>query len=71
MASNQPTVAEWLTTADAVRLLDAPAHESPSLIDAARAPFAFGLLLVPVLILIAGIGGLLHTAMRLFALPTW
>jgi len=42
-------MSEWLTTAEAVDLLDAPRRPSPSLIDTSRAPFSFGLvLLIPV-----------------------
>jgi hypothetical protein len=67
--SEQSTIPQWLTTADAVSVLDAPHRESPTVIDAARAPFALGLLLVPALIIIAGIVGMVRTAVNMFRLP--
>ena len=53
MANERSTLPEWLTTEDAVSLLDAPYREAPSLIDTARAPFALGLLLVPLFMVLA------------------
>jgi hypothetical protein len=38
-------------------------------IDTARAPFALGLLLVPALIIIAGIVGMVRTAVNMLRLP--
>ena len=71
MPTERSTLPDWMTTADAISLLDAPHRESPSLIDASRAPFAFGLVLVPVLLVIAGIGGVIHGVFKFFTLPAW
>ena len=71
MAKEQSTIPEWLTTEDAISTLDAPYRESPSLIDTARAPFALGLLLVPALLIIAGIAGMVHSVTRFFSFPKW
>jgi hypothetical protein len=65
----ESTTPEWLTTADAVSLLEAPHRESPTLIDTARAPFAFGLLLVPTLLIIAGVVALVRFVVAVFTLP--
>ena len=70
MANERSTTPDWLTTADAVRLLDAPHRGSPSLLDTARTPFAFGLLLVPAILILAGIGGVVSMLAALLTLPT-
>jgi len=62
---------EWMTTADAISLLDAPSRECPSLAEASQAPFTFGLILVPILLVIAGIVGVLHGAWIILPLPEW
>jgi hypothetical protein len=69
MSKERSTIPEWLTTADTVSVLDAPHRESPTVIDTARAPFALGLLLVPALIIIAGIVGMVRTAVNMLRLP--
>jgi hypothetical protein len=69
MKQEQSTIPEWLTTADAISVLEAPHRESPPLIDTARAPFAFGLLLVPALLIIAGLVGMVRSVMAGFSLP--
>ena len=71
MANERSTILEWLTTEDAISLLDAPHREAPSLIDTARAPFALGLLLVALFMVLAGIGGMVHAVMQWFHLPAW
>lgn len=48
------TKSEWLTTTEAITLLDAPRRPSPNLIDTSRAAYSFGLVwLIPVA-LVAG-----------------
>jgi hypothetical protein len=71
MPEERSTPSDWLTPIDAVSLLDAPDRESPSLIDTSRAPFALAMLLIPLLIVIAGISGMLHAALRVLTLPRW
>jgi hypothetical protein len=71
MPEDKSMLCDWMTPIDAVNLLDAPDRESPSLIDTSRAPFALAMLLIPLLIVIAGIGGMLHAALRVLTLPRW
>jgi hypothetical protein len=62
---NRPhaTMSDWLTTAEAVDLLDASRRPPPSLIDTSRAPFSFGLvLLIPVGLVV---GALVFLASRI------
>lgn len=63
MDKGHATMPEWLTTAEAVSLLDAPRRPAPSLIDASRAPFSFGLVfLIPVALVV---GALVFLASRI------
>ena len=71
MPAERSTLPEWMTTADAISLLDASDRESPSLIDTSKAPCALGLLLVPFLLVIAGIVGMVHGAISALTLPGW
>jgi hypothetical protein len=60
-----------MTTADAISLLDAPDRESPSMIDTSRPACAVAFLLVPLLLVIAGIAGMVHSVVSALALPAW
>ena len=70
MANERSTSPDWLTTMDAVSVLDAPHRASPSLLDTASPPFAFGLLLVLAILIIAGMSGVVSTVTALLTLPT-
>ena len=71
MPAKRSALPEWMTTADAISLLDASDRESPSLIDTSRAPSVLGLLLVPLLLVIAGIAGMVHGVVNALTLPGW